>query len=737
MSAVEAPEAGPRPSPEKPRPTPQLRAAIGILVSRFPRIEETYLLREINELERQGQPVVLIPLLLEYGKVVHEEAEPWIRRALYFPLFSAAIARANVVRFLRHPLQYMRLLLRLILGTLVRPGTLIRTLALFPKSVYLATVLPRLGLRHIHAHFATHATTMAYIIASLSDVTFSFTVHGPDVFVHRLLLADKLAKAKFVRTVSTFNKAFLTGLFPALARDKIEVVHMGLNPDVYERASAEASQKARLQLLSVATLVPNKGFPYLIDACARLIRDGVDVDCTIVGQGSLYDTTEEWIKHHGLSEHVHLLGPRPQHEVAKLMGECDVFVLPSVIALDGQMDGIPMSLMEAMAAGRPIVASSLSGIPELVEHGVSGLLVDATHPDRVAAALRRLAEDPALRERMGWAGQKKVRREFDVKVTAASFIELLDRHQQPRTATAERVALLDWEQLEVCAIGVRRIVERKDSIVADVAVTDGIVNRDVIVKLHGDLDRARYEYDVLRTLRRGMTFTTAEDSQPVIYTVPRALMIDEAHAAVITDRTPGETLETILRRQGTASVDTPLRRAGTWLRVMQEQTRADEDGRYVLTATVILALRDLDLAAAADPVLRRHHDAITERLRALESQVAERPLPVVGHHGDFSPANIFISERRVVAVNVDDFREGLPLGDVASFLLRLETMFPRHRGAGAAFLAGYTDAPPDGQLLTLSRMMKALQLLARSGDGVTPSGAARRLLIGELTRGLP
>ncbi|MDP9192679.1 MAG: glycosyltransferase family 4 protein [Acidobacteriota bacterium] len=740
MSALEAAALDTTSSPEKTRPRPSVRTAIGILVSRFPRLEETYLLREINELERQGQPVVLIPLLLEDGKVIHEEAEPWLRRALYFPLFSAAIARANVARLLRHPLQYIRLLLRLILGTLVRPGTLIRTLALFPKSVYLAAVLPRLGLSHIHAHFATHATTMAYIIASLSDVTFSFTVHGPDVFVHRLLLADKLARARFVRTASTFNKAFLTGLFPALARDKIEVVHMGLNPDVYERASAEASQKARLQLLSVATLVPNKGFPYLIDACAQMIRDGVDVDCTIVGRGSLYDTTAEWITHHGLSERVHLLGALPQHEVAKLMGECDVFVLPSVIALDGQMDGIPTSLMEAMAAGRPIVASSLSGIPELVEHNVSGLLVDATHPDRVAAALRRLAEDPALRERMGSAGQKKVRREFDVRVTAASFIQLLDQHQQPRTATAKRVALLDWDQLEVCAIGVRHIVERKDSIVVGVAVTDGIANRDVIVKLHGDLDRARYEYDVLRTLGRSMTATTSADNTPIIYTVPSALMIDEPAAAVVTGRAPGETLENMLRRNGTASVTTPLRHAGTWLRMMQEQTRGDEDGRYVLTATVLLALRDLDLAAAADPGLRRHHDAVTERLRTLESQVADRPLPVVGHHGDFSPANVFISERRVTAVNADDFREGLPLGDVASFLLRLESMFPHrgaHRGdAAAAFLAGYSDAPIDRLSLTLLRMTKALQWLARSGDGVTPSGAARRMLIGEITRGL-
>lgn len=742
MTALETPDVSATPAPEKPRPQPRVRAAIGILVSRFPHLDQTYLLREINELERQGQPVVLIPLLredsevvLDDSEVVLEEAAPWLRRALYLPLFSAGIARANVARLLRHPIQYVRLLLRLILGTLVRPRTLIGTLALFPKSVYLADALPRLGLKHIHAHFGTHTTTMAYIIASLSDVTFSFTVHGPDVFVHQLLLADKLAKAKFVRAVSTFNKAFLSGLFPTLARDKIEVVHMGLSPDVYAHPSAESAKSARMRLLSVAKLVPSEGFPYLIDACERLIGDGVDVDCTIVGQGGpQYRKTEESIARRGLSERVHLLGPVSQDEVAKLMGDCDVFVLPSVIAHDGQMDGIPTSLMEAMAADRPIVASALSGIPELVEDGVSGLLVDATQPDRVAAALRQLAEDSALRERMGHAGQQKVRHEFDVRVTAAAFLALLDRQQQPRTTTAERVAQLDWDQLNICAIGVRRIVERRDSIVADVAVTDGISKRDVIVKLHGDLDRARYAYDVLRTLRPDMTATLTDASSTIVYTVPRALMIDEPHAAVITERAPGETLESMLRRKGTTPV-TSLRRAGTWLRLMQAQTRVDEDGRHILTATVFLALRDLDLAAAGDQTLLRHRQAISDRLRTLESLVADRPLPVVGYHGDFSPANVFISEGRVVVVNVDDFREGLPLGDVASFLLRLETRFRRYRDAGAAFLAGYTDASLDPSSLTLFRMASALQLLARSADGVTPSGAARRLLIEEIVGG--
>ncbi|HEX6159427.1 MAG TPA: glycosyltransferase family 4 protein, partial [Thermoanaerobaculia bacterium] len=435
-----------------PLPPPRVRAAIAVIMTRFPRIDETFILREINELERAGQPVLVVPLLHGESKVVHEEAKPWVRRAFFTPLLSPAILLSNLLIFLRSPKVYLKLLLTLIGGTILRPSTLIRTLALFPKSVHLARILPQRGIRHVHSHFATHATTMAYIIASLSEITYSFTVHGPDVFVHRMLLAEKIAKAKFIRSISTFNKAFLCGLYPVLTDGKIEVVHSGVNPDVYARAAEEASEDEseeekkparKPQILSVAALSPSRGFPFLVDACARLLKSGVDAECRIVGAGKLRVVTEAWIAEHGLSDRVQLLGLQPQHEVARLMGECDIFVLPSIIALDGQMDGIPLSLMEAMAAGKPVIASGISGIPELVKNNVNGILVDAAHPDRVAQAIRTLINDPQLRHRLGRAGQLKVRNEFDVRKVAERLVALFDRHiavTEEQATTAQRIA---------------------------------------------------------------------------------------------------------------------------------------------------------------------------------------------------------------------------------------------------------------------------------------------------------
>jgi glycosyltransferase involved in cell wall biosynthesis/tRNA A-37 threonylcarbamoyl transferase component Bud32 len=705
-------------------PGPHVRTAIAVLMTHFPRIDETFILREINELERKGQPVVVVPIVRVNARVVHEEAKPWMGRALFTPLFDAAIAGSNLRAFFKDPLRYLRLLFIILLKTIWRPSTLLRSVALFPKAIHLARVLSGMGIRHVHAQFASHATTAAWVISQVSDITYSFTVHGPDVFVHRLLLREKIAGAKFVRCISVFNKAFLTGLYPDITRGKLEVVRTGVNPDVYEEASRLARRKSgAVQILSLAALSSHRGFPMLIDACARLIKAGHDIECNIVGEGRLRRVTEQWIARHGLSDRVRLLGALPQHEVARLMGEADIFVFPSIIAVDGQMDGIPLSLMEAMAAGKPVVGSAISGIPELVKHEINGLLVDAAYPQRLEAAVRRLIEDPALRARLGDAGRQTVRQQFDIRRTTAALVALLDRTMeanQPNPTTAERIRELNWRRLNAVAVGVRRVHESADSYVAEVTISDGVSKQEVIVRQHcGDSPheaqaRARNEFEVLTTLR---------DSMPD--SVPHLLMFDEPNAALVVHRADGKSLAGILR-EGHGRIAPALRKAGAWLRTLQEKTRTDEDWRHIVTAVVVLALQDLDLAIAADRIVRRRHTAIADRLRELEASVAGTFRPVVGHHGNFIPENIFIGSRRIDVVDFGSYREGLPLEDVAEMLLQLEL-----RGTPKArrwFLEGYgsTISPEGLQLFTLTR---ALHLLARKGVGRRERRQLHRIIL--------
>lgn len=741
---------------------PRIRTAIAVIVTRFPRIDETYILREINELERHGQPVLVVPLLRGEGPVIHEEAKPWVKRALYTPLLSPAILHSCLLMFFRRPGAFLRLLVTLIVGTVLRPSTLIRTLALFPKSVHLARILPARGIKHVHSHFATHATSMAYIIAALSDITYSFTVHGPDVFVHRLLLREKIAKAKFVRTVSTFNKAFLSGLYPTLTEGKMEVVYSGVNPDVYEKAATEVEAEephhgGPLRLLSVAALIPHRGFPFLVDACARLARTGIPVECKIVGSGPLRPVTEAWIAQNGLTGKVQLVGNLPQHQVARLMGETDVFVLPSIIGMDGQMDGMPISIMEAMAAGKPVIASSLSGIPELVKHGINGILVDAAYAERLAEAVRTLNDDPELRRRLGRNGQNFVRRHFDVRRNAEKLVEVFDRYEQtnePRKTTADRVAALNWSRLHASTLGIRKVHERPESFVAEVTISDGVSKQDVIVRqprAHPDgvspVERARTEFEVLSTLRQSMVAERFAETAGITYAVPRLLMFDEPNGAIVFERADGKSLAGLIadgKRLGrTGRLASGMRRAGAWLQAMQAHTRGGDDGRHVLTAIIVNALRDLDLACAGDRVLHWKRETVIQWLRDVEGRLAAQPMPVVGHHGDYCPDNIFIGDRRVDVIDFANYREGLPLEDVAQMLVYLEGAFdtPLQRRhvpkLHRAFLEGYSDgAPVEDEALRLFSVTSALRLLARGGEGERGTWWHRRALRNVIDRSL-
>ncbi|HVG23374.1 MAG TPA: glycosyltransferase family 4 protein [Thermoanaerobaculia bacterium] len=741
------------PAPAAPMP---VRAAIAVVMTYFPRIDETFILREINELERNGQPVLVVPITHGMQRVIHEEAKPWVRRALYTPFFSFAILRSNVRALLTEPMRYLRLVKTLVAGTIWRPSTLVRTLAVVPKGVHLARVLGEMGIHHVHSHFATHATSLAYIISSMSDITYSFTVHGPDVFVHRLLLREKIRKASFVRCVSTFNKAFLTGLYPRESEGKVEVVRSGLDPVVYADAARhapreEAAGTRPALIVTVAALSPRHGYPFLIDACARLVKAGLDIECRIVGDGPLRDETERWIAQQGLSDRVKILGNLPQHEVARLMGAADVFVTPNIIAVDGQMDGIPISLMEAMAAGKPVVASAISGIPELVQNHVSGILVDAAYAEKLADAIRTLIENPQLRERLGQAGQKTVSQSFHVRRTARALLSLFDRGQQaPKQTIADSMAALNWSRLGVQALGVRRVTERAQSTIVEMAVSDGVMRRDVIVRQarpdpenrEAAFASMRNEFESMSVLRQSMD-SAEPNGGGTVYSLPRLLMFDEPHGAIVMERADGVSLAGLMRdarRRGRVQrLRVALRKSVTWLRTMQQHTRGDEDGRYVLTAVVLLALRDLDLAAAGDASLRRQHASIRDRLRELESRAGDEPMPVVGRHGSFRPENIFIGDRRVDVIDFSRYREGLPLEDVAELLVRTEVAFAtpllraRWPQLQREILSGF-GATPDSAALHLFTAASALRMLSCLGDDDPVSLRWRRRVLRRIVR---
>ncbi len=693
--------------------TVERRAPVAIVVSRFPLITETFILREIIELERQGQPIRLVPLLRETPPVVHREAEPWIGKALYSPFLSITILAANARAFRRGPRRYLSLLARVFFRSLPSSNLFFGALGVFPKSVYLAERLAAEGVGHVHAHFATHPATAAYIIHYLSGISWSFTAHAHDIFVHQAMLEEKIRAASFVRAISDFNRAFLHDRYPSAAEGRIHMVRVGIDPGPPPSASpAKSAEKPHF--LSVAALKPYKGISVLIDACAILKREGLRFLCDVVGEGPERQRLERQIRDRALEGFVRLVGAEPQHRVAERMRARDVFVLASVVAPDGQMEGIPVALMEAMSLEKPVVASSLSGIPELVENEVSGLLVAPGDAEAVARALLRLVEDPALARDLGRRARERVLSKFRLDASVSRLLERIDAVREEGPASS-------WPRsLVPPRAGVRAIHEGRDAKVVEMLLTDGAQPQDVVVKIHRSRpgesapprERARREFEMLRRLASSLS-------------VPRPLGIDESAGALVMEACQGTRLDELLRRARTSpfprrhrEAESALRAAGRWLREFQSETQTAEPGTRRIGELVERALANLERLPGAVRT-RGGNAAFHRKLEVCAAR--ERHLDLTGHHGDFWPGNVFVGDDGVRVIDFEGYGLGLPLEDAAWFTLHLEIFcaYPFLRRVrercSRAFLAGYLEGRPlDKELFALCRAAKAVEMFPRA-----------------------
>ncbi len=411
------------------------RGPIALVMSRFPAVTETFILRELVELERQGVEVVLVPLLRDRVSVLHPEAEAWDRRALYTPFLSWPILRANLRALLRAPLRYLGTLLELLWDARRSWNAWSGTFGIYPKCVWNAERLRARGVRHVHANYATHPAAAAYVLSRLhkngaADLPYSLTVHAHDIFVRHADLGRRLSTARFVRSISAFNvdwllQRYASRLDPAAFR----VIHCGIEPERYQHrpAAGRPGRERRARLLTIAAFRPYKGLRFLIEAVAELRDRGVGVDCQVIGEGELRAELERTIEAAGLRDRVRLIGTLTQREVSEALAGADLFVLPSIVAPDGQMEGIPVCLMEALAAGLPTVATRISGIPELVREGETGTLVEPASAVALADAIERtlLDYDGALERAR--RGRALVREEFEIRENVRRLIREIAR----------------------------------------------------------------------------------------------------------------------------------------------------------------------------------------------------------------------------------------------------------------------------------------------------------------------
>jgi glycosyltransferase involved in cell wall biosynthesis len=352
--------------------------------------------------------------------VVHPEATELQQRAQYLPFFSIPILGSQL-HFLRHsPGRYLRALWDVLTGTFGSLKFFSGAIGIFPKSVHAARLMESAGVRHVHCAWATHPAVSGFVIHRLTGIPFSFTAHGSDLHVDRTMLPEKLAEAAFAVTISGFNRNVIGEECGEAQVDKVEIIHVGVDTDFFRPREGERPP-GPFRILCVGRLDEGKGQTYLIEAGRRLAAEGVDFVMEVVGEGDRRARLERQIQEGGLGDRVVLDGPHPRAEIAERMRAVDVIVAPSVPTGEGKKEGIPVVLMEAMSCGLPVVASDLAGIAELVEDERTGLLVPSADAGALAAALRRLADDPAWRSDLGRAGREKVVREFDVYLNAAAL----------------------------------------------------------------------------------------------------------------------------------------------------------------------------------------------------------------------------------------------------------------------------------------------------------------------------
>jgi len=390
---------------------------VGYVLKRYPRYSETFIVNEILAHEAAGLDVEIFAL--RHPNDTH---------------FQDSISRVRApVTYLAAPELKASKLWSALRKVARRHGDFAAVLDKIwtedSTEVYQAAELAKIvrehEIDHLHAHFATSAAGVARMAAAFARVPYTITAHAKDIFhedVDPDDLRRKLSDAAAVVTVSDYNVEYLHAQYDSAA-DGVVRIYNGMHLDRFPYASALVRPP---RIVAVGRIIEKKGFGDLVSACASMAAQGRRFECIIIGTGELEEQIRRQIADAGLTSTVQLLGPRPQREVIELTGGAAVFAAPCVVGADGNRDGLPTVLLEAMALGTPCVSTDVTGIPEVVRDGDTGVIVPQHDPAALAVALGRLLDDGAERERLATNARRLIEEEFDIHRNAARQRDLFE-----------------------------------------------------------------------------------------------------------------------------------------------------------------------------------------------------------------------------------------------------------------------------------------------------------------------
>jgi glycosyltransferase involved in cell wall biosynthesis len=405
---------------------------IGYLLRSYPRLSQTFVLNEILALEKIGVSIQVFALTNPHEKVVQMQVDQ-VQAPIHY--LEESIEPRRIGNRLREHLQVARLhfggYIRSLFYTATHPKidqgyTASSRWECFLQAVHLVYVLhlqereTGKKLDHLHAHFAHDPTLIAYLVHLISRIPFSFTAHARDLYqVPEEVLTDRIRLARAVVTCCGANMEYLNQIAPS-QQSKFALVYHGVNLKDFQPAqngdALSAAEKP--MILSVGRLVEKKGFQDLLQALLIVKERGQRFCCTIYGDGPLSQTLQKWLEEHDMAGDVMLMGDSTQQELISIYQKATLFALTPVQTEDGDRDGIPNVLLEAMAVGLPVITTAVAGIPELVEDNQNGLLYQPHDVDGISSGILELLDNAEKRKLLGDLASKKVKEQFDVAQAA-------------------------------------------------------------------------------------------------------------------------------------------------------------------------------------------------------------------------------------------------------------------------------------------------------------------------------
>jgi colanic acid/amylovoran biosynthesis glycosyltransferase len=394
---------------------------VAYLFERFPSFGQTFCYHEVAALERQGLKVHVYSIRRPAGEPKQDWDEQLVRRVHYLPDESVLVREVDqALRAGKAPPEARE--------AVEKWGRQSDFLRLY-QAIYVGMRLQQDGLRHLHAHFAGMATRTAFWIHEFFGIPYSFTAHANDIFAPRdfvVSLAKLIENAAAIVTVSDYAVRLLQNRYPESAA-KIHRIYNGVDLSRFHPADFGSGIPA---IVSVGRLIEKKGFTDLIAACRLLQPRGRDFRCEIIGEGPLEAALQAQIAEAGLQSVVKLVGPQTQSQIALRLANATIFVLPCTREEGGGMDNLPTVILEAMAAGLPVISTPLAGVPEMVEHERSGELVPEHDPKAICAAMERCIADPVRARRFGDRGREIAREKFSIEASAQALRGLFERSEK-------------------------------------------------------------------------------------------------------------------------------------------------------------------------------------------------------------------------------------------------------------------------------------------------------------------